>query len=204
MSELSSPIPTPMKTLTVTQYLETSSNPKRAAKRLKRPVKLFRHANRDLAHAECDLAHAKEDCLHTIEVHKNCLENTKQYLAEWTPDPLETETSAQAGASGPTDDEIFAEDFDEEDEEDENFRPGDHLEHAASDFKHAMKDASDALENLEEIDENLEELIDEAREEGFLLKLSEVRAEIARRAAEVPAEDTLAEVIVEQTAAAAA
>lgn len=190
-----------MEILTVTQYLERSSNPKRAAKLLKRSVKLFRHANRDLAHAECDLAHAKEDCLHTIEAYENCLEDTKQYLAEWTKDPLESETSAEAGESGPTDDEIFSEDFDDEggDEEEENFRLGDHLEHAASDFKHAMKDASDALENLEEIDENLEELIDEALEDGFVLKLSEVRAEIVRRAAEVPAVDKPTEVIVEQT-----
>ena len=188
-----------METLTVTQYLEKSSNPKRAAKLLKRSVKLFRHANRDLAHAECDLAHAKEDCLHTIEAYENCLEDTKQYLAEWTKDPLENETLAEAGESGLADDEIFSEDFDEEDEEKENFRLGDHLEHAASDFKHAMKDASDALENLEEIDENLEELIDEALEEGILLKLSEVRAEIVRRAAEVPPEEKGATGIVEQT-----
>lgn len=185
-----------METLTLSQYLEKTSNPKRAAKLVKRSVKLFRHASRDLAHAECDLAHAKEDCLHTIEAYENCLEDTKQYVTEWVKCHGE-EDEVKSEELEEDEDDVFSADFDDEDEEEEEeeaeSRLGDHLEHAAADFKHAMKDASDALENLEEIDDYLEELLDEALDEGFLLKLSEIKAEIVRRATEIPAENKATE-----------
>jgi exonuclease VII small subunit len=172
-----------MELLSLTQYLEKTANPKRAAKLVKRSVKLYRHATKDLAHAECDLAHAKEDCLHTIEAYENTLEDTKQYLADWArigdgSETVETEID---------DEDIFSGDFDEEDEdgeEESDVRLGDHLDHAAEEFKHAMKDANDALENLEQIDEYIEELLDDAEEEGFELSLTEVKAEIIRRAGE--------------------
>lgn len=173
-----------METITLSQYLGKTSNPKRAAKLVKRSVKLYRHAVKDLAHAECDLAHAKEDCLHTIEAYENCLEDTKQYVADWTKTG-EIEVIVESEESE-RDEDIFSEDFgDTEDDEDDDARLGDHLESAASDFKHAMKDATDALENLEEIDNYIEDLLDDADEEGFELSLSEVRAEIVRRATEV-------------------
>jgi len=187
-----------METITLSQYLEKTSNPKRAAKLVKRSVKLYRHAVKDLAHAECDLAHAKEDCLHTIEAYENCLEDTKQFVADWTKTG-EIEVTVDSEESE-RDEDIFSEDFEDADEdEDEDSRLGDHLENAATDFKHAMKDATEALENLEEIDNHIEDLLDDADEEGFELSLAEVRAEIVRRATEtdqpaeaVPADKTVA------------
>ena len=172
-----------MESITLSQYLEKTSNPKRAAKLVKRSVKLFRHAAKDLAHAECDLAHAKEDCLHTIEAYENCLEDTKQYVADWTKAGSEVEATIVSEDSH-RDEDIFSDDQDEEDEEGDS-RLGDHLENAAADFKHAMKDATDALENLEEIDGYVEELLDDAEDEGFELSLAEVRSEIVRRVTEL-------------------
>jgi hypothetical protein len=177
-----------MENITLSQYLGKTSNPKRAAKLVKRSVKLYRHAVKDLAHAECDIAHAKEDCLHTIEAYENCLEDTKQFVSDWTK-AGEIEVTIESEESE-RDEDIFSADFDEDEEDVEDSRLGDHLENAASDFKHAMKDASDALENLEEIDGYIADLLDDAEDEGFELSLAEVRAEIVRRATEAsqPAE----------------
>jgi exonuclease VII small subunit len=165
-----------MELLSLAQYLEKTANPKRAAKLVKRSVKLYRHASKDLAHAESDLAHAKEDCLHTIESYENTLEDTKQFVADWAKIGDGSEE-----AEPEVEDNIFPDDFSDEESEDDE-RLGDHLDHAAAQFQHAMKDASDALENLDQIDEYIEELLDNAEEEGFALSLTEVKAEIIRQA----------------------